>query len=422
MKKTVLVLLMTVLALTAFSAGIMLPKTYIYETTSDDSIRWMEDTGSSLLLAGFSNSKEGHGSNDFLLMNVTYEGSVIWQKYYGGSSDDRGYVVKKVEDGLIYGGAMLSQNYDDLKNNGGWDALLLKLNDSGDIQWKMNYGRKGSETIRDVIETNDDCYIFCGYTFSEDFEDHHGGKDFWVVKVDDKGEIIWERVMGGSNYDMPYSIVETKDGGYVVAGYSFSKNGDLAGMENHGGGDFWIVKFDYFGNVLWSKLYGGSSWEEVRQMKETRDRGFILAGVGSSPDGDIEEGHGHWDAWLVKLDSTGNLQWEQAYGGSSYDKVFSVYELRDRGFIAAGMTKSDDGDVEELNGKSDVWIIRTDRYGTLIWEDVIGGEESESAEYILKRKDGQFVVAWGEFEGSESFAGDNGRRYKDFQITVFTAN
>ena len=190
MKKTVLVLLMTVLALTAFSAGIMLPKTYIYETESDDSIRWMEDTGSSLLLAGFSNSKEGHGSNDFLLMNVTYGGSVIWQKFYGGSGDDRGYVVKKVKDGLIYGGAMLSGNYDDLRNNGGWDALLLKLNDSGDVEWKMNYGRKGSETIRDVIETNDDCYIFCGYTFSEDFEDHHGGKDFWIVKVDDKGKIM----------------------------------------------------------------------------------------------------------------------------------------------------------------------------------------------------------------------------------------
>jgi hypothetical protein len=397
-------------------------KTYKYESDFEESIRWMEEMNNNLLLAGFSNSNKGNGGYDFLLKKVNLTGSVIWEKFYGSTNDERGYVVKQIPGGIIYGGAMLSSNYDDLKNNGKWDGLLLKLDSLGNVIWKRNYGGNNGDSIRDVIHTRDNGFVFCGYTFSDSYANHHGGKDFWIVKTDHNGEIKWEKILGGSNYDMAYSVVETRDNHYVVAGYSFSKNGDLEDFNNHGGGDYWIIKLDYSGNIVWSKLYGGSSWEEVRQVIETRDRGILLAGVSSSKDGDIKEGKGRWDAWLVKLDRNGNMEWEKTYGGSSYDKAFSVQELSDRGFVVAGMTKSDDGDVENHYGDSDVWVFRTDRNGNLIWEHTIGGEGSESAEKVIRLKDGRYAVAWGEFRNNETFAGDDGRRYDNFNVTIFFAN
>jgi len=404
------------------NSSIFNEKELVFESNSEDSIRWMEETNGSLLLMGMSDSREGNGNNDFLLKKTDLSGNILWEKYHGGTNDDRGYVVREVNDGLVLAGAMLSKTYGDLKTNGGWDGLVIKTDKVGNVIWKQNYGKNRGETIRDIIKTNDNGYIFCGYTFSYDYETHHGGKDFWIVKTDHNGKIKWEKVLGGSNYDMAYSVVQTRDNQYVVAGYSFSTNGDLEGMNNHGGGDYWIVKLDYSGNIVWSKLYGGSGWEEVRQVIETRDRGFLLAGVSSSNNGDVSNGKGHWDAWLVKLDRNGELEWEKSYGGSSYDKAFSVQQLSDRGYVVAGMTKSNDGDVEKHHGDSDVWVFRTDRYGKLIWEHTIGGKESESAEKVLRLKDGRFAVAWGEFIGCESFAGDDGRLYDNFNVTLFFAN
>jgi hypothetical protein len=397
-------------------------KTLEFKAEAQESIRWMEEYNGGLLLAGFSNAKGTNGGFDFVLKKTDLFGNIQWEKFYGSTNDERGYVVKQVPGGMIYGGAMLSANYDDLRNTGGWDGLLLKLDSSGNILWKKNYGGSEGDSIRDVIHTNDNGFIFCGYTFSESYENHHGGKDFWIVKTDHNGEIQWEKVLGGSQYDMAYSVVQTRDNHYVVAGYSFSTNGDLSGMENHGNGDYWIIKLDYYGNIVWSKLYGGSGWEEVRQVIETRDRGFLLAGVASSKNGDVKDSKGRWDAWLVKLDRNGDLEWEKTYGGSSYDKAFSVQQLSDRGFVVAGMTKSNDGDVENHYGDSDVWVFRTDKNGGLMWEHTIGGKESESAEKVLRLKDGRYAVAWGEFAGNESFAGDDGRRYDNFKVTLFFAN
>jgi len=421
MKKTLRIILFLILALNSlmFSAISLNEKTYVYATSASESVRWVEDCEDGILISGLSNSDSGNGNNDIFLMKVNYNGEVLWKKFYGGSDDDRGYVVRKVDDGIILGGVILTKKVYGLKNNGAWDVLVLKLDNNGEVIWSRNYGKNMGESIRDIIPTYDGGYMFCGYTFSDEYENFHGGKDFWVVKIDHDGAVQWEKIYGGSNYDMAYSLVETRDDNYVVAGYSFSYDGDLKGMGNHGNGDFWVMKLDYYGNMIWSKLYGGSSWEEVRQVIETKDRGFILAGVGSSKDGDIEDNKGHWDAWVVKLNREGDLEWEKSYGGTSYDKVFSVCELRDRGLILTGMTKSEDVDVGKNYGGSDVWLLRLSRYGDLIWEKTIGDKNSENAENVIKLSDGRYAVSWGEFKGKEEFAGDNGRRYKNIILTMF---
>ena len=422
MIRKIMILFLLIISISIIGQVVFNEQTFVYDSNSNDSVRWLEQTNDGLLILGFSDSEKGSGVNDFLLRKTDYNGNLSWEKYYGGIGDDRGYVVKETKDGIILGGAMLSKNYDQLRNNGAWDALLIKLDKNGNVQWKQNYGKSGSETIRDVIPTYDDGYMFCGYTFSEDYENYHGGKDFYIVKTDSAGEVIWKKIMGGRLYDMPYSIIETDSGEYVIAGYTFSHDGDLEEYENHGGGDFWIIKLDYFGNLVWSKVYGGSGWDEARDVIETRDRGFLVAGVSSSKNGNVDEGNGKWDAWLLKLDKDGEMEWEKTYGGSSYDKVFSVYQLRDRGFVAAGFSKSDDGDVSRNSGKSDMWVFRTDRDGDLIWEHSFDTQRPACAEMIVKSNDGRFTVVWGEFSGNESFAGDNGRRYQDFLVTRFIAN
>ena len=297
LKKNVIFCILILLNLLIFGNSMVYnEKTIEIRTQAEESIRWMDEFNGELLLAGFSDSKMSNGGYDFLLRRIDLFGNIKWEKYYGSTNEERGYVAKQISDGIIFGGAMLSSNYDDLRNNGKWDGLLLKLDGAGNVLWKRNYGGNNGDSIRDVIYTRDNGLLFCGYSFSNSYENHHGGKDFWVVKTDNKGDVKWERVFGGSGYDMAYSVVETRDNHYVVAGYSFSTDGDLEGLENHGNGDYWIVKLDYYGNIVWSKLYGGSSWEEVRQVIETRDRGLLLAGVASSKDGDVKNGKGHWDA------------------------------------------------------------------------------------------------------------------------------
>ncbi|MCD6449891.1 MAG: PEGA domain-containing protein, partial [Thermotogaceae bacterium] len=169
--------------------------------------------------------------------------------------------------------------------------------------------------------------------------------------------IIWQKALGGSSKDWAYSIQQTSDGGYIVAGWTRSYyNGDVS--EYHGYIDAWVVKLGESGNIEWQKALGGSEGDEAHSIQQTRDGGYIVAGCTRSNDGDVSGNHGKVDAWVVKLGESGNIEWQKALGGSFWDKAYSIQQTSDGGFIVAGRTASNDGDVSGNHGEVDAWIVK----------------------------------------------------------------
>src|SRR6185436_10657915 len=165
--------------------------------------------------------------------------------------------------------------------------------------------------------------------------------------------IEWQKCLGGSQYDDGGYIQAASDGGFIVAGTTSSLDGDVTG--NHGYQDYWIVKLDNMGSMQWQKCYGGSNTDYATSIIRTADNGYFLTGSSSSNDGDVSGNHGQEDVWVVKTDSAGNLQWQKSRGGTQQEYGNAAYQTNDGGFIIAGSTNSDDGDVSGLHQNEDFW-------------------------------------------------------------------
>ena len=169
--------------------------------------------------------------------------------------------------------------------------------------------------------------------------------------------IEWQRSLGGSWHDDAYSIQQTADGGYIVAGDSYSNDGDVTG--NHGGNDYWIVKLDASANITWQRALGGSNSDGALSIQQTTDGGYIVAGYSESNDGDVTGNHGGpTDYWVVKLDASGNITWQKSLGGSNNEGAFSIQQTSDGGYIVAGNSGSNDGDITGNHGDRDYWVVK----------------------------------------------------------------
>ena len=200
-----------------------------------------------------------------------------------------------------------------------------------------------------------------GYSYSSDGDvtGNHGGQDYWVVKLTSTGAIEWEKSLGGTGDDWSTGIQQTSDSGFVVGGKTTSHDGDVT--ENHGAWDFWIVKLTSTGAIQWQKSTGGSDWDRAEAVQQTRDGGYIMPGYSLSNDDDVTGHHGSAgssDCWVVKLTREGNLQWEKSLGGSNNDYENSAQQTSDGGYILAGVTSSTDGDVTLNHGYYDFWIVK----------------------------------------------------------------
>ncbi|MBM7560374.1 Ig-like domain-containing protein [Marinitoga litoralis] len=236
-------------------------------------------------------------------------------------------------------------------------------------QWQKTFGGSDLDSAHSIEQTTDGGFIVAGYTKSNDGDvtGNHGlySYDYWIIKLDENGNLEWQKTFGGSDSDSAHSIEQTTDGGFIVAGYTKSNDGDVTG--NHGGADYWIIKLDSNGNLEWQKTFGGSNWDYAQSIEQTTDGGFIVAGYTWSNDGDVTGNHGlySYDYWIIKLDENGNLEWQKTFGGSDSDSAHSIEQTTDGGFIVAGSTRSYDGDVTGDKGDYDYWIIKLDESGNL---------------------------------------------------------
>ena len=340
------------------------------------------------ILAGTTNSNSW-------IIKLDITGTVEWQKTFGGTFTDSAYCVQQTsEGGYIFTGSTQSNDGDVTANHGGYDVWVVKLNTLGIIEWEKTYGGSANDVAKCIKQTKDDGYIIAAYTDSQDGDItlNHGDRDYWIVKLNSVGSIEWQKTYGGSDADEVKSVVQTFDGGFIVAGSTFSNDGDV--INNHGGNDYWIIKLDSIGKIQWKKTYGGSGSEFAYGIEETLDKGYVIAGLSTSTNGDITENHGFADSWIVKLNEIGTIEWQRTLGGSKFDEAISIKQVKNGGYVFVGQTQSIDGDVTGYHGgvNSDSWIVRLNEIGTIEWQRTLGGSKFDGALCVEQTTDNGFIV------------------------------
>ena len=226
-----------------------------------------------------------------------------------------------------------------------------------------------------------------------DVTDHHGAtntSDYWIAELDSLGNLVWSKSLGGSNNDEGYSLSVTNDGGFIVAGYTRSTDGDVIGK--HGGDDYWVVKINVGGGIQWQKCLGGSYDDIAYSIEQTADRGYIVAGASCSADGDITNHFGPVtknDYWVVKLDSNGTVKWQKSMGGADSERSNFIHQCSDGGYITGGYTWSNNGDIMGNHGDSDFWIVKlgpdVTAHKTLVSSPIFSLYPNPAEEYVTLR-------------------------------------
>lgn len=314
-----------------------------------------------------------------------------WEKTYGGSSHDGiNIMLSTSDDGYLLGGYSRSNDGDiQSGNNGKYDFWVVKINRTGTMEWEKTYGGSSNEYLKTMVSTSDGGYLLGGSTSSDDGDvqsEGHDRSDYWVVKIDSIGNIEWEETYGiGIFYQYLESMVSTSDGGYLLGGYASSA---------FDSDNYWLIKIDSTGTIEWEKTYGGSASDALYAMISTSDGGYLLGGYTGSTDDDIQSGNkGENDYWVVKIDSIGSIEWEKTYGGSENDYLFSMLSVSDGGYLLGGDTYSNDGDVQSgPEENTDYWVVKIDSSGSIEWEKTYGGNNYNSLQTITATADGGYLL------------------------------
>lgn len=318
--------------------------------------------------------------------------NINWSKALGGSfQDDVTCIQQTTDGGYVFTGCTNSNDGDVAGNHGDSDAWVVKLDTAGTISWQKCLGGSAYDCAYSIQQTFDGGYVIAGWTLSNDGEvsGNHGFQDVWVIKLDPSGNITWQKCFGGSYTDGANSILQTFDSGYIVAGFTLSADGDVSGT--HGSSDIWVIKLDPSGNLVWQKCLGGTGSEGSVRIRQTGDGGYVLAGSTDSNDGDVTGNHGKSDFWVVKLDSSGNITRQKCFGGSESDEAYDLEQTQD-GYIATGLTFSNDGNVSGNHGWSDVWVVKLDTAFNFEWQKCLGGSSTDDARSIQTTFDSGFIL------------------------------
>ncbi len=372
------------------------------------SIRQTSDGG--FILGGSSNSnisgnkaENSLGGYDYWIIKTNVSGNIEWQNTIGGGADDELVTIHETADGgFILGGNSKSDiSGDKLENcNGGYDYWIVKTDAVGNIQWQNTIGGSGDDQLSySVQQTFDKGFILGGSSKSnisgDKIENCYGQEDYWIVKLDSLGTLQWQNTIGGNGKDALLSLQQTFNGEYILGGYSQSNiSGDKT--ENCAFEDYWIVKIDTLGNIQWQNTIGGNHNDKLISVKQTFDGGYILGGFSlSNVSGDkTENSNGWYDYWIVKTDSIGTLQWQNTIGGSTIEELYITKQTIDGGFILGGVSISPfSGDkTENCNGTYDFWVIKTDSIGNLLWQNTIGGDNLDELFSIQETSDGSYIL------------------------------
>jgi hypothetical protein len=340
-------------------------------------------------LSGISGNKStpNQGDDDWWVVKTDQAGNLLWDFNFGGTSEEgfEAGVVQTADDNYVLAGRTRSSVSGDITSasRGGDDILVVKISAADrSVLWQTRLGGNGADWAFDIAETSDGNVVVAGYTASTNLAgiSPMGSLDLYLIKLDAaSGSTVWERTYGGSGFESADEILANDQGGVVVGAYSAST--DLT-MPNNGSFDFWTFSTNAAGDVLWENLYGGAGLDAIRGMSKTTDGGYVFTGQSNSnaSGNKSEYSRGLDDIWIVKTDASGNLIWEKTLGGDGYDWGQAIYARTDGSFIVGGFSNSSMSGEKlsnNFNESLDVWFIGLDASGGLQWQADFGGDMSD---------------------------------------------
>ncbi len=282
-----------------------------------------------------------------------------WERYYGGGSDNYGYAVQQTTDtGYVVAGVTNSFG-------NSYQVYLIKTNASGDTLWTRTYGGTGWDYGYSVQQTSETGYIVAGWTNS-----FGNGYQVYLIKTNTSGDTLWTRTYGGTSDDWGRSVQQTLDGGYIIAG----------GTRSFGNSDqVYLVKTNASGDTLWTRAYGGADYDEGYSVQQTQDGGYIVAGT-------YDYGGTNPQVYLIKTDASGDTLWTRTYGEAGNDEGYSVQQTQDGGYIVVG--------TYDYGGTNpQVYLIKTDASGDTLWTRTYGGTRGDGGNSVQQTSDTGYIVA-----------------------------
>ena len=337
-------------------------KLYAVEITSDGGYILGGFSNSNISGDKTENTTSGNNDYDYWLVKLSALGNIVWQKTIGGTLNDKLLSLEKTLDGGFILAGESNSNISGLKTEnvyGSSDYWVLKVDSVGNIQWQKDIGGTGGESVNDVHQTFNGDYIIVGPSNSEiggnKTEPRYGVEDFWVVKLNSNGVIQWQKSLGGNLWEQGGEVIETTDGGYLVGGASYSGISGNKTIASYGDFDYWVIKLDSLGNIQWQKDYGGVAAEGLSNIARTNDSNYLLTGNS----GTYTYG-GYRNYWIVKIDILGNIIWQQYFGGTGTDAGICSVSTIDNGYLIGGYSNSNISGIKSENcfGLQDFWIVK----------------------------------------------------------------
>jgi hypothetical protein len=348
-----------------------------------------------------------HGSADIWVLRTDTMHNVLWEKCYGGSETDVPIKIVPITDSTFYIFGLTRSLDGDVQsgNNGFSDVWVIKINGQGDILWEQTYGSPYYDIANDLVVTSDGGFVFIDRVDNPggDISQFYGAYDVWMCKCDANGNIEWEKTLGNEGLDNGVSLIINRRGNIMMVGAVQYHGGMVTCYPQGAIGNVWLVELDMQGNILWQECYGGSDYEGGMKIIEVND-GYIFAAFSYSNDGDVS-GH-HWpvgldgksDIWVVKIDTLGEIVWQKCLGGTDRETPYAIFTNSTGEILVFGNTASNDGDVSgnhSLPGNIDIWLARLDANGVLLGQQCFGGNSDEylNLHSVSKIEDYRFIVS-----------------------------
>jgi hypothetical protein len=332
----------------------------------------------------------------------------LFSKLYGGSKIDEGYKTVPAKDGgYLLVGVTQSGDSGIVNYHAGNDVLVAAIDKDGNRKWAKAFGGNGNEMGQYVSATPDGGYLIAGFTTSSDGDvtGNHGSLDVWVLKIDASGTRQWAKTYGGSGDDYPYGLTVNPDGSFAMAFQGSSTDGDIP--SNHGGYDAYLLKCDASGNKVFVKSFGGSGDEGVDNIVATAD-GYVISGETTSTNGDMTQNRGRSDLFLLKVDATGNKVWLKTYGSSGTDQnAFGLTVDADGTIALTAQTEGNDGNISNNHGGWDIWFLKVDPSGNVLASKCFGGTQSDTIGEMARTASG-YLIAGATYSNDGDASGNHG--------------
>lgn len=346
---------------------------------------------------GWSESNDGDvstnkGKRDLWVVRYAVDGSILWQKTYGGAEDDMGHAIISLPDGTyLITGITYSNEGDFLTSRGEGDVVVLKIDASGNKIWSRNYGGSKYDVGFSIIPTADGNFLVAGgsHSFDGDINNQHGivgqgSGDAWIFKINGNGDLMWQKCYGSIRTEAVLSICKSSDGGFIAAAFTDvdAPNGDVT--STYRSLDFWIFKISATGTLLWNKACGGLGSDFPFSITPGIDNGYLVAGYSDSRDNNVTQPKGDMDGFLAKFDENGNVLWAKNYGSAKKEELKSI-EISNNSYQLVGNIY----DVTTFN--HDGFAVRVDLNGNLLSQSVIEGNANVNLNHVLRLSSGYFI-------------------------------